>query len=260
MIKLKSDKELAILRAGGKRLATILQVVTERVISGITTGELDDLATELILTGGDQPAFKGYRPEGSRLAYPAALCVSVNEEIVHGIPSRRVLEEGDIVGLDLGLSHEGLFTDMAVTVPVGKISEEAEKLMTATKKSLALGIKEAKAGNHLGDIGFAIISHIKANGFQVVEELSGHGVGFLPHEDPYVMNWGIKGEGEELKPGLVIAIEPMATTGSGKIKLRDDGFTFITRDGKISAHFEHTIVITEKGSEILTLLNKNESF
>lgn len=253
MIKLKTAQEIAILREGGKRLAIILKAVAGQVAPGITTDVLDDLATKLILAGGDRPAFKGYRPEGSRLAYPAALCVSVNDEIVHGLPSRRVLQEGDIVGLDLGLNHGGLFTDLAVTVPVGKISEVAEKLITATKKSLDLGIKEAKAGHHLGDIGFAIISHLKANSFQVVEELAGHGVGFLPHEDPFVMNWGIKGQGEELKPGLVIAIEPMATTGSGKIKLRTDGFTFVTRDGKISAHFEHTIVITEHAPEILTL-------
>lgn len=252
MIKLKTAQDIQILREGGKRLSAVLRAVAAKVKPGVTTGELDDFATEEILALGDLPAFKGYRPEGARLAYPAALCVSVNEEIVHGIPSKRVLKEGDIVGLDLGLNHEGLFTDMAITVPVGEVSEEAQRIMEVTKKSLELGIKEAKAGNHLGDIGFAIGSCVKEGGFSLVEELAGHGVGFAPHEDPYVMNWGKKGAGEELKPGLVIAIEPMATTGSGKIRLMPDGFTFVTKEGKISAHFEHTIVITENGNEVLT--------
>jgi methionyl aminopeptidase len=178
--------------------------------------------------------------------------VSVNEEIVHGIPSQRVLKEGDIVGLDCGLEHEGLFTDSAISVPVGKIDSKLLKLIAVTEESLARGIKEAKPGKHLGDIGQAIGSLIEANGYGVVEELSGHGVGYQPHEEPYVPNFGKAGSGLELKPGLVIAIEPMAALGSSKIKLGKDGFTFSTKDGKPAAHFEHTVVITSDGVEILT--------
>jgi len=252
MIKLKTKEEIAILREGGKRLATVLQAVKERVAPGVTTSELDDLASQMIKDYGDKPAFRGYRPEGSYLAYPATLCVSVNEEIVHGIPSNRVLKEGDIVGLDCGIEHQGLFTDSAISVAVGEVDPELVKLMKVTEEALARGIKMAKSGNHMGDIGEAIGSFIVENGYGLVEELSGHGVGYKPHEEPYVPNFGQAGKGLELKSGLVIAIEPMATMGIGKIKLGKDGFTFSTKDGKSSAHFEHTIVITDKGSEILT--------
>lgn len=252
MIKLKSEKEIEILREGGKRLANILRAVKAKVAPGVTTGELDDLAQQMIKDYGDKPAFKGYRPEGSYLAYPATLCVSVNDEIVHGIPSNRILREGDIVGLDCGLEHEGLFTDSALSVPVGKVDTELSKLMAVTEEALYRGIKMAKPGNHLGDIGSAIGSFIKENGYGLVEELSGHGVGYKPHEEPYVPNFGKAGSGLELKPGLVIAIEPMAAMGTSKIKLEKDGFTFSTKDGKPAAHFEHTIVITKDGHEILT--------
>lgn len=252
MIKLKTEKEIEILREGGKRLAVILQAVKAKVAPGVTTSELDDLAYEMIKEGGDKPAFKGYRPEGSYLAYPASLCVSINEEIVHGIPSKRILREGDVVGLDSGLEHEGLFTDSALSVPVGKVEPDLRKLLAVTEEALALGIKQAKPGNHLGDIGCAIQTIIEKNGYGLVEELSGHGVGYKPHEEPYVPNFGKPGQGMELKPGLVIAIEPMATLGTNKIKLEKDGFTYSTRDGKPSAHFEHTIAITATGHEILT--------
>lgn len=252
MIKLKTENEIVLLREGGKRLAHILQAVKAKVAPGVTTAELDDLAVQMIKAYGDKPAFRGYRPEGSYLAYPATLCVSVNEEIVHGIPSQRVLKEGDIVGLDCGLEHEGLFTDAAISVPVGQIDPQLSKLMAVTAEALARGIKLAKPGNHLGDIGQAIGSFIEANGYGVVEELSGHGVGYRPHEEPYVPNFGQAGQGLELKPGLVIAIEPMATLGTGKIKLEKDGFTFSTKDGQSAAHFEHTIVVTANGAEILT--------
>lgn len=252
MIKLKTAKEIAILREGGRRLAEILRAVKAKVAPGVTTSELDDLAVQMIKNYGDKPAFRGYRPEGSYLAYPASLCVSVNDEIVHGIPSQRVLKDGDIVGLDCGLEHEGLFTDAAISVPVGQVDPELRKLLAVTEESLYRGIKMAKPGNRLGDIGQAIGTFIEANGYGVVEELSGHGVGYKPHEEPYVPNFGQSGTGLELKPGLVIAIEPMAALGTGKIKLGKDGFTFSTKDGKISAHFEHTIVITKDGAEILT--------
>jgi methionyl aminopeptidase len=254
MIKLKTDKEIDILREGGKRLANILLAVKAKVAPGVTTGELDELALKMIKDYGDKPAFRGYRPDGSYLAYPASLCVSVNEEIVHGIPSNRVLKEGDVVGLDCGLEHNGLFTDAAISVSVGEVNADLKKLMAVTEEALARGIKVAKPGNHLGDIGQAIGSFIEANGYGLVEELSGHGVGYKPHEEPYVPNFGQSGRGLELKPGLVIAIEPMAAMGTGKIKLGKDGFTFSTRDGKPAAHFEHTIVITKTGAEILTKL------
>ncbi|MCX6712395.1 MAG: type I methionyl aminopeptidase, partial [Candidatus Vogelbacteria bacterium] len=198
------------------------------------------------------PAFLGYKPQGSRLAYPAALCVSINDEIVHGIPSERVLKEGDIVGLDLGLKHGGLFTDMAITVPVGKISLEAQNLIATVEMALEAGIAMAGPGKRVGDISNAIEQVIKGNGFKVVKELAGHGVGYAPHEDPFIPNFGKAGTGAELLPGLVIAIEPMATSGKGDIKVGADEFTFLTRDGKLASHVEKTIVITETGAEILT--------
>lgn len=252
MIKLKTAEEIDLLREGGKRLAAVLRAVKAKVKPGVTTGELDELALELIKAGGDKPAFRGYRPQGSPLAYPATLCTSVNEEIVHGIPSKRVLKEGDVIGLDCGLEHEGLFTDHAVSVAVGKVDVELNKLLAITEEALYAGIKAAKPGKHLGDIGAAIQKYCDDNGYGLVEELCGHGVGYEPHEDPFVPNFGRAGQGLELKPGLVIAIEPMFALGTGKIKMERDGFTFSTKDGKVAAHFEHTIVITDKGAEILT--------
>ncbi|MFA5001008.1 MAG: type I methionyl aminopeptidase [Candidatus Paceibacterota bacterium] len=252
MIKLKTKAEIEILREGGQRLAVILATIKARVAPGVKTIDLENLARELIKRGGDEPAFLGYKPQGSRRAYPAALCVSVNEEIVHGLPSERILEVGDIVGLDLGLKHEGLFTDMAVTVPVGPISPEAENLLATVEQALEAGLAMAQPGRRMGDIGHAIELVIKENGFKVVKELAGHGVGYQPHEDPFVPNFGKAGMGDELLPGLVIAIEPMATSGRGDIKVGSDGFTFLTKDGKLASHTEKTIVITETGHEILT--------
>jgi methionyl aminopeptidase len=252
MVKLKNEQEIAILREGGQRLAAVLRACRAAVKPGVTTSELDEIAYDMIKEFGDKPAFRGYRPEGSPLAYPATLCTSVNEVIVHGIPSKRVLKNGDVIGLDCGLNHEGLFTDHAVSVPVGQVDIELNKLLAVTEESLAIGIKAAKPGRHLGDIGAAIQAVCEKNGYGLVEELCGHGVGFSPHEDPFVPNFGEKGKGLELKPGLVIAIEPMFSLGTSKIKAERDGFTFSTKDGKPAAHFEHTIAITEKGAEVLT--------
>ncbi len=254
MIKLKTKQEIAILREGGRRLAFILEAVKAKVAPGVKTGELESLAREMIEKGEDKPAFLGYRPDGASKPYPAALCVSVNDEIVHGIPGDRELKDGDIVGLDLGLIYEGLYTDMAITVPVGKVSSEAENLIATVEVALEAGILAAKPGGHIGDIGQAIEAVIKNNGFKVVKELAGHGVGYRPHEDPFVPNFGKVGTGAELLPGLVIAIEPMSTPGSGQIKVGKDGFTFLTKDGKLSSHAEKTIVIVETGAEILTKL------
>ncbi len=255
MIKLKTKDEIESLREGGKRLASILAQVRAKVAPGVKTIDLENLARDLIKQDGDEPAFLNYKPQGSPRPYPAALCVSINEEIVHGLPSERVLKEGDIVGLDLGIKHNGLFTDMAMTVPVGKVSPEAQNLMATAEQALEAGIAIAKPCGHIGDISHAIEQVIKENGFKVVKELAGHGVGYAPHEDPYVPNYGQAGKGQELLPGLVIAIEPMATLGKGEIEVAEDDFTFVTRDGKLASHAEKTIVITEGGSEVLTCWN-----
>ncbi|MFA5737041.1 MAG: type I methionyl aminopeptidase [Candidatus Paceibacterota bacterium] len=252
MIRLKTKADIEVLKESGKRLSNILFQIAKAVKPGVKTRELDDLALSLIRKNGDKPAFLDYRSEGSPLAYPAALCVSINEEIVHGVPGERVLQAGDIVGLDLGLNHKGFFTDMAMTVPVGEISDEDKKLIKVAKQALEVGIKAAKSNGHIGDISAAIQKYVEGEDLNVVRELAGHGVGYAVHEDPFVPNYGRPHTGEKLKPGLVLAIEPMVTAGSGRIVLEEDGFTFSTRKGENSAHFEKTIAITEKGVIILT--------
>ena len=254
MIKLKTKEDIAILREGGKRHAFILKEVASMVRPGLHTQQLEDRARELIAEGGDKAAFLDYTPAGSKRPYPAALCVSINDAIVHGIPNEgdKILNEGDIVSLDLGLVHKGLVTDAAVTVPVGKISSELAQLLEVTKKALMAGIKAAKGGKRIGDISSAIELTGIPYKYGIVEELSGHGVGYDVHEDPYVPNFGDAGVGAVLKPGTVIAIEPMFNLGTKEIYLDDDGYTYRTADGKPSAHFEHTVVITKSGAEILT--------
>ncbi|MFC1623610.1 type I methionyl aminopeptidase [Patescibacteria group bacterium] len=249
-----SSDEIEILREGGKRLAFILGEVSKKVVAGIKVSELNDYAEQLIQEGGDKPAFLHYKPEGANFPYPASLCVSVNDEIVHGISSSngRVLEEGDIVGIDLGLIHKGLVTDMAMTVGVGEIDDEARKLIETTKQALYEGIKAVRAGNRTGDIGYAISEFAKPSGFGIVDDLGGHGVGKSVHEEPFIPNVGKKGTGEKLKKGMVIALEPMLNEGTKKIVLSDDGYTFKTADGGRSAHFEHTVLITDGEPEILT--------
>lgn len=252
MIKLKTKAEIDILREGGRRLATILNELAKQVAPGVKTVDLDTEARRLIALGGDTPAFLNYRPHGARLAYPSALCVSVNDEIVHGIPSQRELKEGDIVTLDCGLVHQGLFTDSAITVPVGEVGSEVLALIEHTKRSLEIGIAQARVGATTGDIGSAIEKYIHQFNYGVVRDLSGHGVGFAVHEDPQVPNFGKAGTGEKLEAGLVIAIEPMITLGSHQTVLLDDEYTFVTKDHSLSAHFEHTIAVTEDGPIILT--------
>jgi methionyl aminopeptidase len=253
MIIIKTPKEIEILREGGKRLATILHKVKAKVAPGVSTWDLDKYAEELILEGGDTPAFLNYKPEGATVAFPASLCVSVNNEVVHGIPSKkRILKEGDIVSIDLGLKHKGMFTDMALTVPVGEVSSASMKLMKTTEKALEIGIAAAQGGNTTGDIGHAIESYVRPHRYGIVEVLSGHGVGRAIHEDPYIPNFGKKGKGDKLVPGMVVAIEPMLNNGTKNVTLDDDGYTFHTADGKKSAHFELTILITEGEPEILT--------
>jgi len=253
-ITIKSEKDIEILKEGGKRHATILSELRTMAKAGISTFELNEYAVKRIKEYGDAPAFLHYKPAGAKRPYPAALCVSVNEEIVHGIPNEdpKILKEGDIVSLDLGLTHDGLITDSAMSVGIGKISDDEKKLIKATEEALYAGITEACGGNAIGDIGFAIMSVAKKYGFALAEGLSGHGVGYDVHEDPYVPNSGRKGEGEKLVSGMVIAIEPMLVLGGGEIVLSKDGYTFKTRDGKKSAHFEHTILITDRKPIILT--------
>ncbi len=253
MITIKKPQEIKALRDGGRRLAFILKTLAEAVAPGVNAKDLDLLAEKLANEGGDTPAFLGYRPEGVHKSYPASICVSINDEVVHGIPTEeKILKEGDVVAIDMGLIHKNLITDSAITVIVGGGDGQAKKLVAATKKALDIGIKAARAGNTVGDIGFAIEQFVKPLGFGLAEGLAGHGVGYKVHEDPYVPNTGNAGEGEVLKPGMVIAIEPMLTEGSSKVVFDKDGYTVRTRDGKRSAHFEHTIAITEKGPKILT--------
>lgn len=254
MITFKNKKEIEVLKEGGKRHSFILKELAKEVKVGVSTLTLDEMAEKLIAEEGDTAAFLDYQPDGARRPYPASLCVSVNDEIVHGIPNEKpkILKEGDIVTLDLGLIHKGLITDSAITVPVGKISAEDKKLLQATKEALEAGINSARGGNHIGDIGFAVEAVAKKYGFVVAEGLAGHGVGYEVHEDPYVPNTGNVGEGELLKPGMVLAIEPMLMPENGKIVLDKDGYTFKTKTGKNSAHFEHTIVITEGAPIVLT--------
>ncbi len=259
MVIIKTKEEIEILREGGRRLAAILHKIKEKVRPGVTTQELDDYAQELIQASGDTPAFLNYRPAGAKKPFPAALCVSVNDEVVHGIPSReRTLKEGDIVSIDLGLKHQGMFTDMALTVPVGAVSPGSQKLLEVTEEALQVGIDAAQAGNTTGDIGYAVESFVRSRKdkenqqYGIVEVLSGHGVGRAIHEDPYIPNFGKRGKGEKLRPGMVLAIEPMLNNGTKNVTIDPDGYTFRTADGKRSAHFEHTILITLGEPEILT--------
>lgn len=254
MITIKTKDDIAILREGGRRHAYILRELVKMVKPGLPIADLDARAAELIKEGGDRAAFLNYRPYGADRPYPATLCVSINDEVVHGIPTEgdKVLKDGDIVSIDLGLVHKGLFTDGAVTVPVGNISPEVEKLLKVTKEALMAGIKMAKVGNRIGDISHAIQEIGDKYGYGIVEELAGHGVGYHVHEDPYVPNHGKPGKGELLKEGMVIAIEPMFNLGTKRISLDLDGYTYRTDDGKPSAHFEHTVVVGKSGGEILT--------
>ncbi|MFA5095428.1 MAG: type I methionyl aminopeptidase [Candidatus Paceibacterota bacterium] len=253
MIIIKTPEEIKILREGGKRLATVLYKVKEIVKPGISTWELDKYVEKLIKDMDDEPAFLNYRPEGADFPYPASLCVSVNDEVVHGIPNKnKILKEGDIVSLDLGLKHNGLFTDMAITVPVGEVSASSAKLIEITEKALMMGIRAAQAGYRVGDISNSIESFVRPHRYGIVEVLSGHGVGRAIHEDPYIPNFGKAGTGAKLVPGMVIAIEPMLNNGTKNVILDKDGYTFHTADGKKSAHFEHTILITDGEPEILT--------
>lgn len=252
---IKNEDDIKRLREGGKRLAIIMKKLVAEVKPGMSTEEIDMLATRLIEDGGDEPALLRYLPHGSERPYPATICISVNDEVVHGIPneSPRIFGEGDIVSLDLVLRHEALYVDMAVTVPVGRVDEKAKRLIEVTKKALQAGIRASRAGNTIGDIGHAIEQSVLPSGFSVVKELGGHAVGHAVHEYPYIPNYGKSGKGMTLKPGMVLALEPIVNEGSPDLYLADDGYTYKTQDGSHSAHFEHSILITEDDPEILTV-------
>lgn len=246
MIILKSPEELQKMGESNAIVAEVLSGLKDRVKPGITTSELNEYAEATAQKKGARPAFKGYG------GFPFALCASVNSEVVHGFPSDRPLEEGDIICLDFGVYHNGYYGDSAITVAVGRISASAARLMEVTEEALYRGIEKAREGNRLGDISFAVQSHAEKAGFSVVRDYVGHGIGKDLHEDPPVPNFGVSGRGVKLRAGMVIAIEPMINEGSYQVKVKPDGWTVVTDDGSLSAHFEHTIAITENGPVILS--------
>jgi len=247
MIHRKSVREIDMMREAGGILATILDELSVLVKPGVTTAELDRHAEKRCQDFKVIPAFKGYH------GFPGSLCVSVNEEVVHGIPSKRALKDGDIVGLDFGVILDGWYSDSARTIPVGKISDKASQLLEVTRAGLEKGIEQCRPGNRLFDIGHAIQNYVEGFGYGVVREFVGHGIGRALHEDPQVPNYGPKGKGIPLKEGMVLAIEPMVNAGKPEVRVLNDGWTAVTVDRSLSAHFEHTVAITAEGPEILTL-------
>ena len=248
MITLKSPREIEIMARGGRILAATLDRVRSEVRAGVTTKDIDAIAEEFIRSHeGATPAFKGL------YGFPASVCTSINEEIVHGIPSaRRVLREGDLVKLDIGVKYEGYYTDAAITVPVGAIDETSARLIDVTRRALAAGIEAAKVGNHVGDIGAAIGAVVREAGYTTAQDLVGHYVGLKPHGDPQVPNFGTPKRGAKLMPGLTIAIEPMVNVGGAATRTLRDRWTVVTADGSRSAHFEHTVAVTDAGPLVLT--------
>lgn len=249
MIILKSPHEIKMIERACKIAAGALEMLAGVIRPGIKTKELEEYAEAYIQAKGGKPAFKGYR------GYPASICVSINNQVVHGIPSERRLQEGDIVSIDLGVIYEGYYGDAARSYAVGSIGELHRKLLEVTEKALYIGIEKAKAGNRVGDISSAIQTYVESNGFSVVRAFVGHGVGKFLHEEPQVPNFGKPGKGPRLKEGMTIAIEPMVNTGLPDVMILNDGWTAVTVDGGYSAHFEHTVVITKNGAQILTKLN-----
>lgn len=251
LVTIKTPAEIDKMRRAGQVVALTLKELEKAVRPGITTAELDRLAEETIRDQGGVPSFKGYQ------GYPASICASVNEEVVHGIPGSRVLQEGDIVGVDLGAIVEGYHGDAALTFAVGTVSEEAAQLMRVTREALDKGIEKVRAGAHLSDIGHAVQHHAEKFGYSVVRDLVGHGIGTEMHEAPQVPNYGKPGRGLILKPGMTLAIEPMVNAGGQEVKILGDGWTFVTRDRSLSAHFEHTVAVTQGAPEILTAISAN---
>lgn len=252
IMKLKTAEEIEILAEGGHLLVEIMKELVKMCQLGVAAAELDKFAESQIRKVGGEPSFKNFGPIGKE--FPAALCVSPNEMLVHGIPyDDLIFKEGDLIGMDLGMKYKSLYTDHAVTVPIGKVSDVAKKLLQVTKECLRLGIEAAQVGNHLGDIGYAVQSYAEGLGYGVVRKLTGHAVGYDVHEEPKVPNYGKAGQGEELKTGAVLAIEPMINIGGHNVKTADDGWGVVTADGSLAAHFEHTVAVTEAGPRVLTV-------
>ena len=248
MITLKSRREIEIMRGASRIVAGVLEELRHSCKAGVLTRELNKLAEERTTQQGAEPAFKGYR------GFPKALCTSINHQVVHGIPGEIELKEGDIIGLDFGVLYKGYFGDGAITVPIGRISQETQKLLQVTEECLYLGIEQMVPENHLADLSRAIQTHAESHSFSLVKEFGGHGIGKHLHEDPMVLNYVANGRGIKLREGLVLAIEPMVNMGTDRVQILSDGWTVVTQDGKPSAHFEHTVAITSNGPEILTKL------
>ena len=247
MITMKSAREMEIMRRGGKITSSVLAMLMRTAKAGMTLREVDRLADKGIRAQGGVPTFKGYH------GYPASICASLNEVVVHGIPGDQVLKEGDLLSIDIGTTFEGYVSDTAATVGIGKVSPEAERLMRVTQECLMIGVGQIRKGNRLSDIGHAVQAHAERNGYGVVRALVGHGIGSQMHEEPQVPNWGSPGRGITLKPGLCLAVEPMITEGTYEVETLQDGWTVVTADGKLAAHFEHTVALTDDGPRILTL-------
>lgn len=248
MIIIKSRREIEKIKAASNIVARALEELRKRICAGITTKELDKMAEEFIVKNGGAPAFKGYK------GYPNTACISVNEEVVHGIPSEKRLEEGDIVSVDLGVLLDGYYGDAAITVPVNDTDDKAKRLLEVTQDSLYKAIEAARIGNRVADISYTIQSYVEDAGYSVVRDFVGHGIGRSLHEDPPVPNFGERGKGPRLKAGMVLAIEPMVNAGGSELIVLENGWTAVTKDGSLSAHFEHTVAITENGPVILSML------
>jgi len=246
VIIIKSTREIAHLKRSNAIVAEVFQVLRKAIAPGITTKELDQMVERIILSRGALPAFKGYR------GFPASLCASINEEVVHGIPGQRKLREGDLVSLDVGVNLNGYFGDAAITLPVGEVDEEAKRLIEVTERALYVGIEKAKVGNRLSDISYAIQAWVENHEFSVVRDFVGHGIGRDLHEEPQIPNFGSPHQGPRLEKGMVFALEPMVNEGTYEVKILSDGWTVVTADGKRSAHFEHTIAVTDGGAKILS--------
>ncbi|MBI5057681.1 MAG: type I methionyl aminopeptidase [Nitrospirae bacterium] len=248
MIILKSQDEIKRMAEACRIVAEVLEGIKQSVAPGITTKELDNFAESFIISKGARPAFKNYR------GYPASVCTSRNEQVVHGIPSSTKLAEGDIISLDIGVYYKGFYGDAAITLPVGEVNNQAEKLISATEKALQIGIEKAVAGNRISDISSAIQTYVESQGLSIVRSFVGHGIGRELHEEPQIPNFGRPGEGPRLTEGMTLAIEPMVNAGGWEVVILDDGWTAVTKDGCLSAHFEHTIAITKDGNVVLTKL------
>jgi len=247
MIIIRSPREIDQIRKANVVVAEVLERLRTLVVPGVTTDELDGISEDIILSKGAVPAFKGYR------GYPKTLCISINEEVVHGIPNKRKLKEGDIVSIDVGTNLHGYFGDAAITLPVGEVHPEAKRLLEVTEKALYIGIGMAKVGNRLFDISHAVQVWVESNGFSVVRDFVGHGIGKSLHEDPQIPNFGSPNQGPRLEKGMIFALEPMVNEGTYEVRVLDDGWTVVTADGKPSAHFEHTIAITDGDAMILSV-------